>query len=79
VHLTVSDTGHGFDAGSNEAKGGLGLISMRERLRLVGGEISIHSTVFGTRIDVSVPIGTARTGSADVMAEPIGEVTTRIQ
>jgi len=79
VHLTVSDNGHGFEAGSNEAKSGLGLISMRERLRLVGGEISIHSNVLGTRIDVSVPIGTARTGLADVMAEPIGEVTTRIQ
>jgi signal transduction histidine kinase len=78
MQLTVSDTGHGFDAGSSEAKAGLGLISIRERLRLVGGEISIHSTVFGTRIYVSVPLGT-RTGSEDVMMEPISEVTTRIQ
>ena len=56
VHLSVSDTGHGFDSGSVAAKSGLGLISMRERLRLVGGAISIHSTVCGTKIEVSVPI-----------------------
>ena len=79
VHLTVSDTGHGFDTGSNKAKGGLGLISMRERLRLVGGDISIHSTTLGTRIDVSVPIGSPGMGSEDVMLESISEVTTRIQ
>jgi signal transduction histidine kinase len=44
VHLTISDTGRGFDAGSNVAKGGLGLISMRERLRLVGGHAGQEST-----------------------------------
>jgi len=80
VHLTISDTGRGFDAGSNVAKGGLGLISMRERLRLVGGEISIHSTTCGTRIDVSVPIGAAKPRSeAALMLEPISEVTDRVQ
>jgi signal transduction histidine kinase len=56
IHLSVSDTGRGFDAGSLESKSGLGLISMRERLRSVGGVISIHSTAHGTKIDVSVPL-----------------------
>jgi signal transduction histidine kinase len=56
VHLSVSDTGRGFDATSIEAKSGLGLISMRERLRSVGGAISIHSTARGTKIEVSIPI-----------------------
>lgn len=56
VHLSVSDNGRGFDTGSVKAKSGLGLISMRERLRLVGGSISIHSTACGTKIEVSVPI-----------------------
>ena len=55
IHLSVSDTGRGFDAGALESKSGLGLISMRERLRLVGGAISIYSTAHGTRIEVSVP------------------------
>ena len=56
VHLSVSDNGCGFDAGSAKAKSGLGLISMSERLRLLGGVISIHSTARGTQIAVSVPI-----------------------
>ena len=56
IHLSVSDTGRGFDVDSLESKNGLGLISMRERLRLVGGMISIHSTSRGTRIEVSVPL-----------------------
>ena len=36
IHLSVSDSGRGFDVDSLESKSGLGLISMRERLRLVG-------------------------------------------
>lgn len=57
VRLTVSDAGGGFDTGSGTMKRGLGFISMRERLRLVGGEISIHSQPGrGTRIDVLVPL-----------------------
>jgi signal transduction histidine kinase len=37
IHMSVADTGRGFDAGTLESKSGLGLISMRERLRSVGG------------------------------------------
>jgi signal transduction histidine kinase len=56
VHLRVSDTGCGFDAQSSRTKKGLGFISMRERLRLVGGRISIRSQPFaGTQIDIVVP------------------------
>lgn len=57
VLLCVSDNGVGFDTHSSETKTGLGLISMMERLRLVGGTISIQSRLNeGTRIDVIVPI-----------------------
>ena len=57
LHLRVSDAGCGFDARSSRTKAGLGFISMRERLRLVGGKISIRSQPFsGTQIDVVVPI-----------------------
>jgi PAS domain S-box-containing protein len=57
VRLTVSDTGCGFDTESDKMKRGLGFISMRERLRLVGGEIAIHSQPSrGTQIDVSVSL-----------------------
>jgi signal transduction histidine kinase len=57
VHLCVSDTGCGFDMQSSRTKNGLGFISMRERLRLVSGRISIRSQPFsGTQIDIVVPI-----------------------
>lgn len=56
THLRVSDNGCGFDMHSPRTKHGLGFISMRERLRLVGGRISIRSqTANGTQIDVLVP------------------------
>lgn len=57
VHLSVSDHGCGFDLESGKTRQGLGLISMGERLRLVGGEISIHSQPSrGTEIRVTVPL-----------------------
>jgi signal transduction histidine kinase len=43
LELTVSDDGAGFDLKRAASGKGLGLISMRERLQLVEGEISIHS------------------------------------
>ena len=43
IHLTISDLGAGFDKGAALKSTGLGLTSMRERLRLVGGELSINS------------------------------------
>jgi signal transduction histidine kinase len=56
IQLSISDDGRGFDLDSMGSKNGLGLISMRERLRLVGGTISIQSSARGTRIEVSVPV-----------------------
>jgi PAS domain S-box-containing protein len=58
ICLRIDDDGTGFDAGSADGHGGLGLISMRERLHLVGGAITIDSRPSGgTRIDVQVPLG----------------------
>jgi signal transduction histidine kinase len=58
--LRVSDDGSGFDTESVVGKGGLGLVSMRERLRLVGGEISFNSQPSGgTRVEVRTPQGAA--------------------
>jgi signal transduction histidine kinase len=57
IRLCVADAGAGFDIESAKKNGGLGLISMQERLRLVGGEISIKSQpARGTQIDVQIPL-----------------------
>ena len=59
VELTVSDRGAGFDADMAMSKGGLGLTSMRERVRLVNGTIAIDSKPEGgTTIRVHVPLKT---------------------
>jgi PAS domain S-box-containing protein len=56
IHLIVSDTGRGFDVESAFQGKGLGLTSMRERVRLVKGTIEIQSKPMGgTTIHVRVP------------------------
>ena len=62
--LTVRDEGRGFDAESASPDGGLGLTSMRERLKLVAGELSIESQLGkGTTIVARVPLATAHATS----------------
>jgi PAS domain S-box-containing protein len=57
VHLSVSDDGSGFDPRTSSANEGIGIRSMEERVRLVGGQFAIHSqSTEGTRIDVWAPI-----------------------
>jgi PAS domain S-box-containing protein len=57
IRLRVSDSGRGFDVESSRIRSGLGLLSMRERLRLIGGTISIEShSSRGTDIKASVPL-----------------------
>jgi signal transduction histidine kinase len=43
LQLTVRDGGSGFDPDTAIGSGGLGLTSMKERLKLVGGELLIES------------------------------------
>ena len=43
VHLTIRDNGVGFDTAA-PLKGGIGLLSMKERVRLVDGEFALQST-----------------------------------
>jgi PAS domain S-box-containing protein len=58
IRLTVSDSGIGFDWRHAINDRGLGLISMRERLRLVNGELSIQSEPGrGTTVLARVPLG----------------------
>ncbi|PWT89807.1 MAG: PAS domain S-box protein, partial [Blastocatellia bacterium] len=56
IHLTISDSGRGFDVEAALRSKGLGLTSMRERIRLVNGTIAIDSKPMrGTTIRVRVP------------------------
>lgn len=57
VELSVQDSGVGFDTQMALSNSGLGLVSMRERASLVGGQISITSKPgHGTLVNVRVPI-----------------------
>ena len=63
INLCISDEGHGFDLNDVKTKAGIGLIGMRERLLLVGGEVSIESQPSrGTRIVARVPLPEQRQG-----------------
>jgi signal transduction histidine kinase len=64
--LVVEDNGRGYDADAEEAAGtnkGMGVVNMRERAALVGGELEIESTPgAGTTIFVRVPPGASEEG-----------------
>lgn len=61
IHLTVHDNGQGFDvqkALSGAAQGrSLGLLGMKERVGLVGGELEIASAPSGTEIHAQFYVG----------------------
>jgi signal transduction histidine kinase len=61
LHLSVSDLGKGFDSNRPSAERGIGIRSMEERLRLLGGQLEIQSLLMeGTRIDAWLPLKMAR-------------------
>jgi signal transduction histidine kinase len=56
LELTVKDSGAGFDLHKAMTGPGLGLTSMKERLKVIGGELSIHSQPgAGTTIHAVAP------------------------
>ena len=56
IALRIVDDGTGFDPKLMQGTGGLGLVSMRERVFPLGGEVVIDSRPSGgTRVDVRVP------------------------
>jgi PAS domain S-box-containing protein len=57
LQLAVTDPGVGFDAGNQRRRPSLGLASMRERVRLLGGELDIESAPGqGTTVVAWVPL-----------------------
>ncbi|MCL4832876.1 MAG: ATP-binding protein [Caldilineaceae bacterium] len=63
LSLQVTDNGAGFDSatqpnGGSSRHGGLGLLGIRERMEMIGGQLRIDSAPGrGTRLLVSAPVG----------------------
>ncbi len=57
IRLRIVDAGSGFDVALGSTDAGIGLVGMRERLRLVGGRLSVKSaSMQGTEILAEVPL-----------------------
>ncbi|MDQ2711440.1 MAG: histidine kinase [Acidobacteriota bacterium] len=57
VELSVTDNGAGFDVNAIKTRGGLGLLSMKERVRLLGGTLDLSSRPnSGTVLKASIPL-----------------------
>jgi signal transduction histidine kinase len=60
LRLQVRDNGHGFDVHRAAQRRTLGLLGMRERIRLLSGHVVVHSHPDqGTRVDIYVPLNPA--------------------
>jgi len=60
IDVRISDSGKGFDVDSPKARAGLGLVSMKERLRPLGGKLNIKSQLRnGTTIEAHIPFSKA--------------------
>jgi signal transduction histidine kinase len=71
ILLSIADKGRGFDSRTSPARGGLGIRSMQERLRLLGGRFEIRSQPGeGTVIYVSVPLAVNPSHSSSGPAIP---------
>jgi hypothetical protein len=73
--LVVRDNGDGFDVQKDTTKAGLGLISMRERVVLVGGQFAIDSKPgVGTTVRVRVPLAAIPLYRFSEFSSPHGEL-----
>jgi signal transduction histidine kinase len=64
--LTVADDGTGFDRSTPDWKAGLGLASMEERVRLLGGTLLVTSAPGrGTKVQVRIPLETTNAETPD--------------
>ena len=57
LELSIRDDGQGFDLAAARRQGGVGLVSLDERVRLIGGSLRIETQPQrGTELRVSVPL-----------------------
>lgn len=70
--LTVRDNGAGFDVQESKAAPGLGLVSMRERMHLIGGEFAIESAPgAGTRISARTSLNASNLFAAKSLSDVV--------
>ena len=69
VVLAIADDGRGFDLAEARSRGGLGLISLDERVRLVGGRLTIDTKPQrGTELRIVVPLPEIEDAARDRIA-----------
>ena len=57
LHLSITDQGRGFDVDQHSPRDGIGIRSMEERMRSLGGQLEISSRPMeGTRINAWLPL-----------------------
>jgi PAS domain S-box-containing protein len=80
IELRVHDSGVGFDPKEPDNRHGLGLISMKERLKLVSGEFSIDSKPgHGTTVIARVPLACDRHESGYSEEDPLDSTSQRVR
>lgn len=67
VSISIKDDGRGFDANNVKPSGsGLGLVGLKERTNMIGGTISINSSIGnGTEITINLPVKRKKKLSTD--------------
>jgi PAS domain S-box-containing protein len=79
IRLIVADFGQGFVPAATTGESGLGLASMRERLRLVNGQFTIESEPGrGTRLEARVPLGTPEAANVEWTAVAANSSSPRV-
>jgi signal transduction histidine kinase len=70
VELTVIDAGRGFDVDVVRDGRGLGLVSMEERVHMIGGRVEVLSRPLqGTVIRAFVPAGAREPAPAELACQ----------
>jgi PAS domain S-box-containing protein len=75
IHLLIRDGGRGFDLEAARSGRGLGLVSMEERIKLLGGDLSIRSqpdrgTTIRARVRLAVSDSSQTRSSARTALDP---------
>ncbi len=69
IAFAIADDGVGFNVGRQSA--GLGLLSMQDRIRVVGGDLEVDSSPGqGTIVHGTAPLGSVPSAAQPIPANP---------